>query len=105
MDTDGAHQANRSSPSCLNSGTQRTDFCHGLLGRLRNSHAHFRAPGAPRDQAVPGARPDRPSFMDRVVEENALGTALLAKDARSALLAMAQIVKRQSGYRVALARG
>ena len=31
MDTDGAHQANRSSPSCLNSGTQRTDFCHGLL--------------------------------------------------------------------------
>ena len=75
------------------------------LGRLRNSHAHFRAPGAPRDQAVPGARPDRPSFMDRVVEENALGTELLAKDARSALQAMAQIVKRQSGYRVALARG
>ena len=78
------------------------------LGHLRNSHAHFRAPGAPRDQAVPGARPDpaahteRTSFMVRVVKENALGTELLAKDARSALQAMARIVKRQSGQRVAL---
>ena len=31
MDTDGARRLNRSSPSSLNSGTQRTDFFHGLL--------------------------------------------------------------------------
>ena len=31
MDTDGARWLNRSSPSCLNSGAQRTDFFHGLL--------------------------------------------------------------------------
>ena len=60
------------------------------LARLRNSHAHFRAPGAPT------------TIMARVVEENALGTELLAKDARRALQAMARIVKRQSGQRVAL---
>ena len=65
------------------------------LGRLRNSHAHFRTPGDPR-------QPDRTSFIFRVVEENALGTELLAKDARCALQAMARIVKRQSGQRVAL---
>ena len=32
MDTDGARRLNRSSPSCLNSGAQRTDFFHGLVG-------------------------------------------------------------------------
>ena len=32
MDTDGARRLNRLSPSCLNSGAQRTDFFHGLLG-------------------------------------------------------------------------
>ena len=31
MDPDGARRLNRSSPSCLNSGAQRTDFFHGLL--------------------------------------------------------------------------
>ena len=31
MDADGARRLNRSSPSCLNSGAQRTDFFHGLL--------------------------------------------------------------------------
>ena len=31
MDTDGARRLNRSSPSCLNSGAQRTDFFHGLI--------------------------------------------------------------------------
>ena len=31
LDTDGARRLNRSSPSCLNSGAQRTDFFHGLL--------------------------------------------------------------------------
>ena len=34
MDTDGARRLNRSSPSCLNSGAQRTDFFHGLLGSI-----------------------------------------------------------------------
>ena len=34
MDPDGARRLNRSSPSCLNSGAQRTDFFHGLLGLL-----------------------------------------------------------------------
>ena len=32
MDPDGARRLNRSSPSCLNSGAQRTDFFRGLLG-------------------------------------------------------------------------
>ena len=31
MDPDGARRLNPSSPSCLNSGAQRTDFFHGLL--------------------------------------------------------------------------
>ena len=60
------------------------------LAHLRNSHAHFRAPGSPT------------SLMARVVEENALATEVLAKDARRAVQAMARIVKRQSGTRVAL---
>ncbi len=60
------------------------------LARLRNSHAHFRAPGS------------RTSMMARVVEENALGREMLAKDARRAVQAMGRIVKRQSGMRVAL---
>ena len=60
------------------------------LAHLRNSHAHFRAPGSPT------------SMMARVVEENALATGVLAKDARRAVQAMARIVRRQSGMRVAL---
>ena len=60
------------------------------LARLRNSHAHFRAPGSPT------------SLMARAVQGNALGTEVLAKDARCAVQAMARIVKRQSGRRVAL---
>ena len=31
MDIDGTRRLNPSSPSCLNSGAQRTDFFHGLL--------------------------------------------------------------------------
>ena len=61
---------------------------YGDLARLRNSSAHFRAPGN--------------SVMARAVRENALGTEVLAKDARCAIQAMARIVKRQSGQRVAL---
>ena len=60
------------------------------LARLRNSHAHFRAPGSPE------------SMMARVVEEDALATEVLARDARRAVIAMARIIRRQSGRRVAL---
>ena len=41
MDPDGARRLNPSSPSCLNSGAQRTDFFHGLLtaaGRQQLAH-------------------------------------------------------------------
>ena len=58
------------------------------LARLRNSRAHFRAPGNPG------------SMLARVVEENALGTEMLAKDARRAVQAMADDCKapvRQAG--------
>ena len=60
------------------------------LADLRNSHAHFRAPGCPT------------SLMVRTIEEDALGREVLAKAARRAVQAMARIVKRQSGRRVAL---
>ena len=60
------------------------------LALLRNSHAHFRAPGKPG------------SMLARAVEENAVAREVLAKDARRALQAMAKIVRRQSGMRVAL---
>ena len=60
------------------------------LAQLRNSHAHFHAPGSPT------------SLIVRVVEESALATEVLEKDARRAIQAMARIVKRQSGIRVAL---
>lgn len=60
------------------------------LAHLRNSHAHFRAPGNPE------------SMMARTVEENALPREVLAKDAKRAIQAMARIVGRQSGKRVTL---
>ena len=60
------------------------------LARLRNSYAHFRAPASPT------------TMIARVVEENALGTEVLAKDARHAVRAMGRIVKRQSGRQVAM---
>ena len=69
------------------------------LARLRNSHAHFRAP----DVETPGGSPrDAESLMARAVHGNLLGTEVLAKDARRAIQAMARLVKRQSGRRVAL---
>ena len=40
--------------------------------------------------------------MARAVRGNLDGTEVLAKDARRAIQAMARIVKRQSGMRVAL---
>ena len=40
MDTDGARRLNCSSPSCLNSRAQRTDFFHGLLGDTRPAASH-----------------------------------------------------------------
>ena len=60
------------------------------LARLRNSHAHFRRPGSSE------------SMMARMVEQNAFPREVLAKDAKSALRAMARIVRRQSGRRVTL---
>ena len=69
------------------------------LARLRNSHAHFRAPG---DKTPGGSRLDGQSLMARAVHGNLLGTEVLAKDARRAIQAMTRIVKRQSGMRVAL---
>ena len=48
MDPDGARRLNRSSPSCLNSGAQRTDFFHGLVRRILDGQqrvtATFRRP-------------------------------------------------------------
>lgn len=81
------------------------------LAHLRNSYAHFRAPGfddptaepeLPRRRKAPFPPKDQDGFMARVIKENARGTELLAKDARDALQAMARIVNRQSGQRVAL---
>ena len=60
------------------------------LADLRNSHAHFRKPGSPT------------SLLARTIEEDALGTEVLAKDARCAVQAMARIVRRQTDGRVAL---
>ena len=60
------------------------------LASLRNSHAHFRAPGSPT------------SLMARTVEEEAFPREVLAKYAKLALQAMARIVKRQAGQRVTL---
>lgn len=60
------------------------------LASLRNSHAHFRAPGSPT------------SLMARTAEEEALGSEVLATDARRAVQAMARIVKCQAGTRVTL---
>ena len=60
------------------------------LADLRNSHAHFRAPGGPT------------SLMVRSIEEDAQSREIVASDAKRALQAMARIVKRQSGRRVML---
>ena len=60
------------------------------LAELRNSHAHFRAPLSPT------------TLTARSVADSVLPGDVLAKDARQAVLAMARIVRRQSGVRVAL---
>ena len=60
------------------------------LASLRNSHAHFRAPGSPT------------SLLARTVEEEAFPREVLAKDAKIALEATAKIIKRQAGKRVTL---
>ena len=54
------------------------------LAELRNSHAHFRAPGSPA------------SLMARTINGGAHGSEVVAKDARLAILAMARTVNRQS---------
>ena len=58
---------------------------HRKLAELRNSHAHFRAPGSPA------------SLMARTITEGTHANEALAKDARRAILAMARMVNRQSG--------
>lgn len=58
------------------------------LADLRNSHAHFRAPGTPT------------SLMARTVEEDTHSSDVLASDAKRAVQAMARLVIRQSGRQV-----
>ncbi len=60
------------------------------LAELRNSHAHFRAPLSPTTLAA------------RSVDGSVLPEEMLARDSRQAILAMARIVKRESGLRVTL---
>ena len=60
------------------------------LAHLRNSHAHFRAPLT------------ETTLTARSVGEDALPEEVLETDARRAVIAMARIVRRQSGPRVAL---
>ena len=60
------------------------------LASLRNSHAHFRAPGC------------ETSLMARAVKEDSLPEEVLAKDAKRAVQVMARIVRRQAGQRIEL---
>ena len=60
------------------------------IAELRNSHAHFRAPLS------------KTTLTARSVNSEALPSEVLANDARRAVVAMARIVKRQSGKRVGL---
>ena len=63
------------------------------LAELRNSHAHFQGFGNPKEKQP---------MMDRMVQENATATEILAKDAKFAVALMAKIVRRQFGFRVGL---
>ena len=63
---------------------------HAELAALRNAHAHFRAPLS------------KTTLAARSVGESALPQEVLERDARQAVVAMARIVRRQSGPRVAL---
>ena len=60
------------------------------LAHLRNSHAHFRAPGSPT------------SMMTRGVADNVPAPEVLAHDARSAIRAMAGFVGRQASRQVSV---
>ena len=60
------------------------------LAKLRNSRAHFRAPLS------------ETTLTARSVGENALPQVLIKEDARQAVIAMARIVRRQSGRRLTL---
>ena len=60
------------------------------IAELRNQHAHFRAPLSPR------------TLTGRSVDGSGLPGHVLAEDARQSVLAVARIVGRQSGARVAL---
>ena len=58
------------------------------LARLRNSHAHFRAPAK------------ETFLLNRVVHENTLTTEVIAEDATRAIAAVAGFVRRQSDMRL-----
>ena len=60
------------------------------LARLRNSHAHFRAPAK------------ETFLLNRVVHENTLATEVIAEDATRAIAAVAGFVRRQSDMRLGL---
>lgn len=60
------------------------------LAKLRNSHAHFRAPLS------------ETTLTARSVAEDVLPQERLKQDARQAVMAMARVVSRESGGRVAL---
>jgi len=64
----------------LLSEAERQDFQN--LGRIRNSHAHFRPPGAPE------------SLMARSVKRDEFPREVLAHDARRALAIMDRLVRR-----------
>ena len=54
METGGVRRLNRSSPSCLNTPAQRTDFFHGLQGSVPKRRANI--PGAEGTTEASGRR-------------------------------------------------
>ena len=79
----------------LDDGLLTDSECRTIRGLadVRNSYAHFRAPGDPS------------SLLHSVVDENAVGMEVLAKDANRAVGAVAGLVKRQTGFRLGLSEG
>ena len=62
------------------------------LAHLRNSHAHFRAPGSPTSMMISASG----------VDDNVPAPEVLAQDARSAIRAMAAFVGRQASRQVSV---
>ena len=73
MDTDSARRLNRSSPSCLNSGAQRTDFFHGLLDPSRLQRGLVSRSVTQRIRAInAGVLGEEASEVGRAVQRGAL---------------------------------